>query len=120
MCYVLVVGDFNDKLKTNLQNVSQNGKLLEQVINDFSMKVANKLPLCEGQWTRVNNKNSSERSIIDYLLLSGKLEPNFKKLFIDERKTICPYNVTNDKKTYSEHNVFIFNMHMKIKKKQQL
>ena len=47
--YVLMVGDFNAKLKSNLQNVSQNGKLLEQVINDFNMKVANTLPICEGQ-----------------------------------------------------------------------
>ena len=64
---MLVVGDFNVKLKSNLQNVSQNGKLLEQVISDFNMKVANTLPICEGQWTRVNNKKSRKRSIIDYL-----------------------------------------------------
>ena len=74
---MLVKGDFNAKLKCNLQNVSQNGKLLEQVINNFNMKVANTLPICEGQWIRVNNKNSSERSNIGYHLLSEKLEPNF-------------------------------------------
>ena len=51
---MLVVGDFNAKLKNNLQKVFKNGKLLEQVINDFNMKVANTLPICEGQWTRVN------------------------------------------------------------------
>ena len=81
------------------------------------MKVANTLLKCECQWTRVNNKNSSERSIIDYLLLSEKLEPYFKKLLTDESKTTCPYKVTNDKKTYSDHNTFIFHMHMKINKK---
>ena len=117
---MLVVGDFNAKLKSNLQNVSQNGKLLEQVINDFNMKVANTLPIYEGQQTRVNNNNSSERSVIDYLLFSEKLEPNFKKLVIDESKTICPYKVTNDKKTYNDHHAFIFNMQMKILKKKQL
>ena len=111
--YKLVVGDFNAKLKSNLQNVSKNGKLLEQVINDFDMKVTDTLPICEGQWTRVNNNNSSERSIIDYLLLSEKLEPNLKELL---SKTICSYKVTNDKKTYSDHNAFIFNMHTRIKK----
>ena len=36
------------------------------------------LYICEGQWARVKNNNSSERSIIDYLLLKEKLEPNFK------------------------------------------
>ena len=112
--YKLVVGDFNDKLKSNLQNVSKNGKLLEQVINDFDMKVTDTLPICEGQWTRVNNNNSSERSIIDYLLLSEKLEPNLKELL---SKTISSYKVTNDKKTYCDHNAFIFNMHTRIKKK---
>ena len=55
--YVLVVGDFNCKLKSNLQNVAPNGKLLEQVIYDFNMRVENTLPLCEGQRTCVNNKN---------------------------------------------------------------
>ena len=49
--YVLVVGDFNCKLKSNLQNVAPNGKLLEQVIYDFNMRVENTLPLCEGQRT---------------------------------------------------------------------
>ena len=44
------------------------------------MKVENTLPIWEGQWTRVNNSNSSERLIIDYPLLSEKLEPNFKNL----------------------------------------
>ena len=44
--------------------------MLEQVIIDFNMKVANTLTICEGegQWTRVNKKNSGERSIIDYLV----------------------------------------------------
>ena len=55
--YVLVEGDFNCKLKSNLQNVALNGKLLEQVIYDFNMRVENTLPLCEGQRTCVNNKN---------------------------------------------------------------
>ena len=34
------------------------------------MKVANTLTICEGegQWTRVNKKNSGERSIIYYLV----------------------------------------------------
>ena len=60
----------------------------------------------------INNDNSSERSITDYLLLSEKLEPNLKKQLIDESKTILPFKVTNDKKTYSNHNAFIFNMLM--------
>ena len=115
--YKLVVGDFNAKLKSNLQNVSKNGKLLEQVINDFDMKVTDTLPICEGQWTRVNNNNSSERSIIDYLLLSEKLEPNLKELL---SKTISSYKVTNDKKTYCDRNAFIFNMHTRIKKKKTI
>ena len=42
---IYAIGDFNAKLKSNLQNVSQNGKLLEQVINDFNMKVANTLSI---------------------------------------------------------------------------
>ena len=76
--YVLAVGDFNCKLKSNLQNVAPNGKLLEQVIYDFNMRVENTLPLCEGQRTWVNNKKSSETLIIDYLVLSEKLESNLK------------------------------------------
>ena len=112
--YVLIIGDFNTKLKSNLQNVSQNGKLFEHMINDFNMKIANTLPICKDQWSRANNKNSSVRSIIDYLLLSEKLEPNFRKLLIVESKPIYPYKVTNDKKTYSDHNAFIFSMQMKI------
>lgn len=42
--FVPEVGDFNAPLKSNLQNVSQKGQLVEQVINDFNMKVANTFP----------------------------------------------------------------------------
>ena len=87
--------------------------MLEQVINDFNTKVANTLPICEGEGTRVNNKKLNERSIVDYLLLSEKLEPSLKKMLIDESKTICPYKVTSD----NDHNAFIFSIHMKINKK---
>ena len=62
------------------------------------MKVANICLIYEGWWTRVNNKNSSERSVIDYLLLNEKYEPNFKKLLIEESITTCPYKVTNKKR----------------------
>ena len=37
--YVLVVGDFKAKPKSNLQNVSQNGKLLEHVIKTLIWKL---------------------------------------------------------------------------------
>ena len=118
--YVLVVCNLNVKLKNNLQNIHQIRKVLEQAINDFNMNVANTLPICESRCTRVTNKNLSERSIIDYLSLSEKLEPNLKKLLIDESKSICSDKETNDKKTHSDHNAFIFSMHMKIKKRQLL
>ena len=47
--------------------------------------------------------------------MSENLEPNLRELLIDESKTICSYKVTNDKKTFSDHNAFIFNMHTRIK-----
>ena len=75
------------------------------------------LYICEGQWTRIKNNNSSERPIIGYLILKEKLELNFKKLLIDKSKTICLYKVTNYQKTYSDHKAIILNMHMRIKKK---
>ena len=52
--------------------------------------------------------------------MSEKLGPNLKKLLIDESRTICHYKVTNDKKTYNDHDAFIFNMHKKINKNWQL
>ena len=83
---MIVVGDYNAKLKSNLQYVFQNGKQLERVINSFYMKVANEVSIYHGLWTRVNNKNSSEISFIDYLLLSEKLGPYLTNLLIEVTK----------------------------------
>ena len=83
---MIVVSDYNAKLKSNLQYVFQNGKQLERVINSFYMKVANEVAIYHGLWTRVNNKNSSEISFIDYLLLSEKLGPYLTNLLIEVTK----------------------------------
>ena len=66
---VLLVGDLNAKLgktvrKSDIHDMSANGKLLCDIIDKYNSRVINALGLSKGVFTRVNNKNSAEKSVL--------------------------------------------------------
>ena len=84
---VLLVGDFNAKLEINnnivKQKISRNGKYMQRMLEQTSM-IPKSLEADIGHWTRVKRKDTNERSVIDYVLMTEKLAENTKYLEIDE------------------------------------
>ena len=92
----IIAGDINakiDSIEGNIIGLSQNGKLLSDVIEKYSLQVLNFHPVCEGKWTRVQLKNGiTERSVIDYIITNNVLFPCFSSITIDEERMITPFN----------------------------
>ena len=113
---VLIVGDLNAKLgKTVIKNhdihdMSANGKLLYDIINKYNLCVVNALRLCKGVFTRVNNKNSAEKSVLDYVIVSSNLSDNIQSLTIDEGKLSAPWRNLQRGKRLTDHNAIIFEL----------
>ena len=84
---VILVGDFNAKLEVNnqcvQQNQSRNGKNMQRMLDETSMKPIS-LEATIGHWTRVNRKDTSERSVIDYILMSETIAKTTRYIEIDE------------------------------------
>ena len=84
---IILGGDFNAKLQIDNekgnQEISRNGKLLEQMIQKTKLTPTN-LKTQEGLWTRVNRKNPTEKSVIDYILTSNLVEENITETTVDE------------------------------------
>jgi len=84
---VILTGDFNAKLELKSsevrQKASRNGGLLQDVIDNTKMIVPSieNTPL---RWTRVNRRNSEERSVIDYILTSQEVTPMIEEICVDE------------------------------------
>ena len=64
---VLLVGDFNAKIKLNEQNESASGKILEEFLTKMDLEVINKSGNCKGMWTR---EEGDSKSVIDYVIAS--------------------------------------------------
>ena len=115
--YVILMGDFYAKLDYDMiQSLSQSGKFLKQIIIDFNLIVANKMNICQGWWTRVNNRDPNEKSIIDYVLASEVVKPCFSRFLIDESKKFCAYKTNKSQLVYSDHNAFLFDVAIKVNK----
>ena len=112
---VLLVGDLNAKLgKTvinrDIHDMSANGKLLYNIINKYNLCVVNALRLCKGVFTRVNNKNSAEKSVLDYVIVSSNLSDNIQSMTIDEGKLFTPWRNLQSGKRFTYHNTIIFEL----------
>ena len=89
---VIMVGDFNAKLGKDViggdvHPVSPNGKLLFSLCNKYNLFVLNSSNLCKGVFTRIHNyRNKVEKSVLDYVLISANLYPQFISMHIYEEK----------------------------------
>ena len=109
---VLLLGDFNARLVSDLNSVnaesSPNGKLMADVIQKYSMQVCNFDEKCSGQWTRIQVKKDEEiRSTLDYIVVQKEMFGSLSSILIDEEKIFTPYRETKVRKkkkiTYSDH-----------------
>ena len=72
------------------------------MVRTLNLDILNKHAKYEGKWTRVNIKNSNEKSIIDYAICSKTISKNIMKVLIDDQET---YKIKGKNK--SDHNIFI-------------
>ena len=104
---VILMGDFNSKIgiKTDKceQNTSRNGAMLEDMIKLADLQIMSTSQISNGIWTRVNRHNTSERSVIDYVLGTPQIASQLTKMDIDEMGRI---RVSG--KTESDHNTIDF------------
>ena len=132
-CCILVQLDANAKvgqliIPSDPNQISENGKLLMNMIERQNLCLQNSSPVCKGAITRMRiTKQSVEESILDYLITCDKLSECIEEMFIDEAQTfsLMKYASTkgNQKIIKSDHNVMFasFNMQFQnvIYKKQR-
>ena len=84
---VILMGDFNAKVKVQEtlidQKETRNGTLLNSMVEDTNTVISS-LKANQGTWTRVNRKNTNERSIIDYVIMTEGINNTTKSIVIDE------------------------------------
>ena len=86
---VVLTGDFNAKIEIKenngkiKQNQSRNGKMLQHTL-DMTKLIPASTTECSPKWTRINRNNTSEKSIIDYALISDTMKKRIKEVYVDE------------------------------------
>ena len=69
---IILTGDFNAKLEINTTNIrqerSKNGKYMQEMITSTGMQTIS-IDNDSANWTRVKRKDTTEKSIIDYVLM---------------------------------------------------
>ena len=109
---IILVGDFNGKIGNDENGITNgdtsitiNGRKIRSMVRTLNLHILNKHAKCEGKWTRVNTKNSNEKSIIDYAICSKTLSKDIMKVLIDDKET---YKIKGKNK--SDHNTFIIDI----------
>ena len=112
---VLIQMDANAKLgkkviSEDANDMSENGRLLSDLIERESLVLSNISPLCQGVITRHRvTKENEEKSILDYILTCDKLAPFLEKMVIDEKRhfSLTKYATTKGIKKIvkSDHNI---------------
>ena len=115
-CMVLVELDANAKIgkehiKGDPHECTQNGKLLLEMVKRKNLVIANALDICKGVITRERiTKEFTEKSIIDYILMSKELMEFLTHVSIDDERihTLNRYvgkkKHTNTRQIFSDHN----------------
>ena len=119
---VIVELDANSKLGPkyipgDIHNQSDNGKLLAALIDRHGMVIGNSMTECKGLITRNRiTKNGSEKSIIDFVLLSDDLKNEVETIVIDEERKNVLTKLSKTKKgiskVESDHNTIF--THLKL------
>ena len=99
---ILIFMDGNGKIGLLGEEKSRNGKLLENTIMANELTFLNKSKKCVGKITRVNSKNSNEKSAIDFVVASDHIEKTLTHMLIDEDGL---YRIKGKKET--DHNTII-------------
>ena len=112
---VILFMDGNAKIGLLNENISRNGKLLLDVIEECSLQILNNTEICHGKITRVNRKKPSEKSAIDFVFASPEAKTMITHMTIDEEEKFVMAG-----KSPSDHNSIIVELQInKIEKQKQ-
>lgn len=113
---VILAGDFNAKLEIRgnriQQDQSRNGKLLKELIDDNTL-IPISLEKEKEKWTRVNRTKVTEKSVIDYILLSQSMQGCTREINIDEEGIL---RIKGKKET--DHNTMTLAVHLPYEPRQ--
>ena len=116
----VITGDFNAKIPIHAngidQQISRNGKYLMSMCKETDIT-----PISAHEkyatWTRVDRKNSQERSIIDYILVENNKEHIVEDIHIDnegqfriKNEDYKKMNGTNMEGNETDHNTMIISI----------
>ena len=112
---ILLTGDFNAKLGTlfvpgDVHDTSTNGKYLFDLWKTQDLCLLNTQSFTHGVFTRVNNKDKSERSVIDYMFCTYDLLSNISSFHIDEMKEFTPWRQLKTGKTFTDDNAMVMKL----------
>ena len=104
---VILFMDGNGKIGLLGEEKSRNGKLLQGIFDEYDLEVMNKSEKCDGIITRVNRKNTNEKSAIDFLVVTNEAEKGIQKLTIDEKGEFLLRGTAA-----SDHNSFLLDIQL--------
>ena len=81
-------GDLNANLGEkvicdDIQDISGNGKLLNDFLSNSELVPLNSEEKCKGTFTRINNKNHYEKSVLEYVFCSSELHGQIASVKVD-------------------------------------
>ena len=120
-CCILIQMDANAKLESTLHKMSENGRLLLNLVQQQNLFIFNELPICKGMVTRHRiTKNGEEKATLDYIVGCDELSTFVENVLIDEDRlfTLTKYSTTNGtkQKCLSDHNVMFSSFNLSYEK----
>ena len=68
-------------------NISENGKIMLNLLKRHNLTAVNSMDVCEGIITRERaTKNKLEKAVIDYVVVCNELKEFTKSMIIDEKR----------------------------------
>ena len=129
-CMVLIQMDANAKLGRDIlpqdpHPISNNGKLLRDIIKRQNLSCLNAHALCQGSITRHRaTKVSDEKAILDFIIVCERLVPFAEKIVIDEKRENTLTKFVSLKgvrqKSESDHNPLFVEFNIKFRKAQSV
>ena len=123
-CGFIAELDFNAKLgmevlKGDPNAMSENGKLMWDIVQRHECTVVNTTELCKGTITRSRMKKEiKEESVLDYVIINARIQPFLQQMEIDEAKTKALARFQKGKAVTSDHNTLTCTFNIPVNKKQ--
>ena len=70
----------------------------------------NSLSLCNGVFTRANNNNPDEKSVLDHVCITKDISDLLLRMYVDEKKLYTPWRKLKRRKKYTDHNAILLTM----------